>query len=329
MSNKAATSVTEFIQARLNRRSVAFFLCLLLSGLFWLLTSLSKEYVDEIEIPITYQNHPENLLLVNKPTNVVKAEVKGFGFDLLWHWLNFEKVDIEITADPSTLKSFVRSGERVHYVLTENKTGKLDKLGDEQLEILSIKPDTLYLNFKPLFAKSIPVKLDAEVSHLKQYGADGTPIIEPAEIEVSGLKELVSEIDFILTEPQNWTDLDESLSAEVMLVNDHDPQLVRYSTEKVSVALNVVEFTEGTATVPISVVSGGKTVKVFPSEVEVKYQVPLSDYEVVKPEMFTAEVVLNRESEKQSLLTVNLTNSPKQIRQIRIDPVQVEYIVQK
>ena len=329
MSNQTATSLTEFIKARLNRRSVAFFLCLLLSGLFWLLTSLSKEYVDEIEIPVSYENYPENLLLVNKPTEIVKAEVKGFGFDLLWHWLNFEKVDIEIAADPNSLKSIVRNGARVHYVLTEDKTGKLDKLGDEQLEILSIKPDTLYLNFKPLFTKSIPVKLDAEISHLKQFGADGAPIIEPSEIEVSGLKELVSEIDVILTEPQSWTDLDESITAEVNLVNDNDPRLVRYSTEKVSVALNVVEFTEGTVTVPITVVSGSRSVKVFPSEVEVKYQVPLSDYEDVKPEMFEAEVVLNKESEKQSLLTVSLTKSPTQVRQIRINPVQVEYIVQK
>ena len=71
-------------------------------------------------------------------------------------------------------------------------------------------------------------------------------------------------------------------------MNDNDPRLVRYSTEKVLVALNVVEFTEGTVTVPITVVSGSRSVKVFPSEVEVKYQVPLSDYEDVKPEMFEA-----------------------------------------
>lgn len=329
MSNMDATNFIEFIKARLNRRSVAFFLCLLLSGLFWLLTSLSKEYVDEIEIPVSYVNLPENLLLVNQPAAVVTAEVRGFGFDLLWHWLNFEKIDIEIVANPNTLKSITRSGEQTHFVLTEKKTGKLDDLGDEQLEILRISPDTLFLKFKSLYTKLIPVKLDAEITYKKQYGAETSPVIEPANIEVSGLKEVVSEIEYINTEPQSWTDLDESVTADVALINEHDPRLVIYSQPSVSVAINVVEYTEGSVMVPINVRSGGKMVKVFPSEVEVKYQVPLSEFDAVQPEMFAAEVVLNKQSEKQSLLTVNLVKVPTQVRQVRVNPVQVEYIVQR
>lgn len=329
MSDQAATPILEFLKARLNRRSVAFFLCLLLSGLFWLLTSLSKEYVDKIEIPVTYQNLPENLLLVNEPATIVTAEVRGFGFDLLWHWLSFETVEIEVVADPSVLKSYVRSGEKIHYVLTEKKTGKISDLGDKQLEILGISPDTLYLKFQPRYSKKVPVRLNAEITYEKQFGADGQPIIEPAEIEVAGLKEIVSGIEEIVTEPQSWQDLDESITAEVRLVNEHDPKQVVYSEEEVSVAINVAEFTEGTVTIPISVNSGRKTVTVFPNQVEVKYQVPLSDFDAIKPEMFSAEVLLNKQSEKQSLLTVNLTNVPKQVRQVRLNPVQVEYIVQQ
>jgi hypothetical protein len=329
MSNQTATSIIEFLKARLNRRSVAFFLCLLLSGLFWLLTSLSKEYVDKIEIPVSYHSLPENLLLVNEPAPIVTAEVRGFGFDLLWHWLSFETVGIEVVADPSVLKSYMRSGEKTHYVLTEKKTGKISDLGDKQLEILSISPDTLYLKFQPRYSKKIPVRLNAEITYEKQFGADGQPMIEPAEIEVTGLKEIVSSIEEIITEPQSWQDLDESITAEVRLVNEHDPKQVMYSEEKVSVAINVAEFTEGAVTIPINVNSGRKTVTVFPNQVEVKYQVPLSDFDAIKPEMFSAEVVLNRQSEKQSLLTVSLTNVPKQVRQVRLNPVQVEYIVQQ
>lgn len=329
MSSLIATRILDNLRLRLNRRSVVFFLCLLLSGLFWLLTSLSKEYVDQIEVPVSYQSLPENLILVNKPADVVTAQVKGYGFDLLWHWMNFEKVEIDIVADPNVLRSTGKSGNKTHFVLTRERTGKLSDLGDEQLEILSISPDTLLLKFQPVYTKIVPIRLDAEISHLKQYGADGKPVIEPAQMEVSGLKELVSEIDFVLTEPQSWTDLDESVTAEVPLINEHDPKLVRYAQEKVTVALNVVEYTEGSVMVPITVWSGGRTVKVFPSEVEVTYQVPLSDFETVQPEMFATEVVLNNESEKQTLLTVSLTNSPSQVRQVRINPIQVEYIVQR
>ena len=329
MSNSATTSIIDFLRLRLNRRSVAFFLCLILSGLFWLLTSLSKEYIDEIQIPVTYLRLPENLLVVNEPTDIVSAQVKGFGFDLLWHWFNFEKLQIEVVANPSELTSTTKGGDEVHYILTEQKTGKLSDLGDKQLEILKISPDTLFLKFKPLYSKSIPVKLDAEVSYLKQYGLDGEPIVDPSVIEVSGLKEMVSEIEVVLTEKQLWTDLDESISEEVVLINEYDSRLVRYSQEKVQVAINVVEYTEGSVVIPITVKAGNRSVKVYPNEVELKYQVPLSDYDQITSEMFEVEVVLDAESEKRNMLTVNLVKSPSLVRQVRFTPVQVEYIVQQ
>jgi hypothetical protein len=38
---------------------------------------------------------------------------------------------------------------------------------------------------------------------------------------------------------------------------------------------------------------------------------------------------LDEQSEKQSLLTVTLIKSPERVRQLKLDPVQVEYIVQQ
>ncbi len=323
------TSIIEFLKPRLNRRSVAFLLCLLLSGLFWLLSSLSKEYVDEVSIPVVYENLPENLIVINEPTSTVTAEVKGFGFDLLWHWLSFEKIQITVSANPASLRSFRNQGEKVHYLLTQNKTGKVSSLDDEQLEVLKISPDTLFLEFKPLFSKIIPVRLDAEISYLKQFGPEGDPIIEPSTIEVSGLKEMVDTMYYLKTEKQQWANMDESLTAEVPLVKPDNQRLIRYSQPTVQVAVNVVEFTEGSVLVPIQVEGQHATeVKVYPSEVEVKYQVPLSDYELITKEMFRAYVKLDQNSDQQ-LLVVELDEAPVQVRQTRIHPSRVEYIVQK
>ncbi len=329
MSNPTATKFIEFLKPRLNRRSVAFFLCLILSGLFWLLTSLSKEYVDEVAIPVSYENLPENLLIVNQAVDVVTAEVKGFGFDLLWHWLQFDKVQITVPANPASLPSTKRGGEEIHYLLTQEKTGKVNSIGDEQLEVLRIYPDTLFLKFKPLFLKKVPVKLDAEVSFEKQFGYDGEPIIEPDSIVISGQREDVQSIEFVSTVKQTWANLDESLTAEVALINEFDAQLVRYSTDQVQVAINVAQFTEGSVTIPIEVVSNSSAnVKIYPSEVEVKYQLPLSDYDKVTAEMFRASVTFDENSQDQ-LLTVMLEDAPVQVRQTRIIPAQVEFIVQK
>ena len=150
MSRKTKANILSYSKPRLSRRSVVFVLCLLLSALFWLLTSLSKTYVDELFIPVKYINLPEGLLIEKQPTETVKAEVKGFGFDLLWHWLKFEKAEIIVNANPSSLASFKKAGEDVHFLLTETKAGKLGTLEDDQLDILKIYPDTLFLKFQPV-----------------------------------------------------------------------------------------------------------------------------------------------------------------------------------
>lgn len=328
MSNSGAAKILDYLQPRLNRRSVAFLLCLFLSSLFWLLTSLSKEYTDEIRIPVVYENVPENLLITNNPEEAVSAEVRGFGFDLLWHLMNLETIEIRVPANPTSLRSVKRNGEELHYMLSSERTGKLSKIGDDQLEVLRIWPDTLFLKFKPLYSKKVPVKLDAEINYMKQFGTVSLPVIEPDSITLIGPKEEVSKFALVSTERQTWSDLDESLTEEVDLILGDESSLVKFSSKKVQVTVNVVEFTEGSVTVPLEVKSpNASSVKVFPSQVEVRYQAPLSLYDQITEAMFKASVSVDKTNE--TLLTVNLEEFPAQVRQTRVIPSQVEYIIQQ
>ncbi len=330
MSNSVATKILDYIQPRFNRRSVAFLLCLLLSGLFWVLTSLSKEYVDELNIPITYQNLPDDLLIANQPTTVVKAKVKGFGFDLLWYWFQFEKLEIPVIADPAELASIRRKGKQYHYILTRDKYGRMESIEDEQLEILSISPDTLFLKFTPKFTKLVPVKLNANISFAKQFGMVSDAVLVPDSILLIGPKKDIDTIYFVLTDAQSWLGLNESVTAEVPLKKPAGLPFVRLSQTNVQVELNVVEFTEGSVMVPIRVEADRpETVKVFPSEVEIKYQVPLSSYDNVNADQFLATVTLNAKSLGSASLPVTLERKPAEVNQIRIIPSQVEFIIQK
>ena len=330
MSNPVATRIIEFIKPKLNRRSVAFLLCLLLSGLFWLLMSLSKEYVDEIGIPVLYTDLPEDVLIASELTEVVNAEVKSFGFDLMWYWSGLEKPLIKVSANPAKLPSIDRKGEEFHYMLTNDKNSFLSNLKDNQLEILSISPDTLFLKFKQKYTKYVPIKLNAEISFLKQYGMVTAPILVPDSILVIGSKEQIDTIAFVRTELQSWTDLNESLTSQASLTRHSDLPFVQFSHTEIQVELNVVEFTEGSVTIPLRVqAEKPETVKVFPNEVELKYQVPLISYDDVAANQFQASVILNKRSIKSTSLSVIIDRQPESVRQVRVSPPQVEYIIQK
>lgn len=329
MSNIAAR-FWEAIEPRLNRRSVAFLLSLLLSGLFWLLISLSKEYVDEVQIPVQYNGIPDDVLVANEPELVVTAEVRGFGFDLMWNWLKIESLKLPIDASPSNLPTLNGNGSEWHYFVTNSKNNRNMETGDDQVQILNVSPDTIFFLFKPKYMKLVPVRLDADISFQKQFGMDGTVVIEPDSVMITGPREVVDTIRFILTDKQTFTDLDESVTAEVGLIGTRELSNISFDKTSVRVEVNVVEYTEGTVSVPVSVNSDGRnSVQIFPQEVELKYLVPLPDFDKIQPAQFEVSVTLDDEAKHNSRLIVAVDRFPANVKQVRVNPPQVEFIIQK
>lgn len=325
-----AVNIFKAIELRLNRRSVAFLFCLILSGLFWLLTSLSKEYVDRVVLSVEYQGLPEDLLIVNDPVTAVEAQVQGFGFDLLWNWFNTRSLKLVVDATPAILPSLTRLGDDWHYFLPNAKNSRASQMADEQLQLLNVSPDTIFLLFRPKHTKSVPVRLDATFSFRKQFGLRSEPVLQPDSVVLSGPKEELDSIQFVSTEPQRFSDLSESLTAEVPLRSVSSNGKVVLDRAMVQLEVNVVEYTEGTVTVPVKVSNeNGRSVQLFPPEVELKYLVPLPDFDKVNASQFDVSVTVNSDSERSSRLVVQVDRYPSELKQVRAFPPQVEFIIQK
>lgn len=323
------TNFLNNVRFNFNRRTTAFLACLVLSVLFWLLTSLSREYVEVIQIPVVYHNLPDNQLVVNELANNIDAEVRIFGFDLLWYWIKFETLQIDVDADPETLRSFKRGGDVYHVYLTADQQHNVTAQFDEHFQLLGISPDTLFFKFKPRLYKSVPVLLDAQLSYEKQFGLVGTPSLNPDSVIISGLKEVIDTIDFVRTVPHKLDGLNESVSTTLELQDINGP-LLKLSQKEVELELNVVEFTEGKFTTAVEIVGdNSQDIKVYPNTVQVTYMVPLTQYDQVKAEEFRVEVNISGSSWKElSRLNVDVVRKPDEVHQIRVNPAQVEYIIQ-
>jgi hypothetical protein len=330
MSSLKAASILQFLRDRFNKRTLAFLACIVLSALFWLLTSLSKEYVGQIEIPIIYTDIPEDLVMVNEPVLKATAEVKGVGFDLLWHSFKLEEFELDVSVQPTKMKRTRKNGSEFRYVLTGNANGGLTSVYNDRFNILSVSPDTLFFEFKPKHSKVVPVVLNATMTFAKQFGTISAPQIEPDSVMIIGPKEMIDTISFVRTEHQKWNDLSESLNVEVKLQKARGLSVVQFDHEQVMVDLNVVEFTEGSVVVPLNVkAQNAKAVQVFPQSVEIKYMVALDQYDQVKAGQFQASVTVDGESAKNSRLMVTLNQFPEIVSQCRVLPAQVEFIIQK
>jgi len=302
--------------------------CLGLSSLFWLLTSLSKDYSEVIRIPVDYQNLPKDMLVINKPALYVEAEVKIFGFDLLWYWLQFDKAELLVEATPNKMRNIIRNGEKIHFVLVNEKKNRIVGDFDNQFQILNLSPDTLFVQLVPLFSKKVPVKLKAEILFEKQFGMVDNPNLLPDSILLSGAKKTIDTINAVHTELEIWKNLSESVTATLQLQKFDENLLVQFSENQVEVELNVVEFTEGRITLPVKIIAENpQRVKVFPQQVDLTYQVPLAAYENIKTEQFQVSVNVPQSASQELLrLTVNVDGQPSHVRQIRVNPPQVEFI---
>lgn len=330
MSSSKAASIFEFFNERFNKRTLAFLACIVLSALFWLLTSLSKEYVDQIDIPIVYSGLPDDLVIVNELVPKATAEVKGFGFDLIWHLFKFEEFSLDVTIDPKKMRRIRKNGVELRYLLTGNGNGGLTSVYNERFNILRVTPDTLFFEFRPKHSKLVPVVLDAEITFAKQFGTTTKAQLEPDSIVISGPKEMIDSINFIRTEPQQWNNLNESFSVEVKLQKAEALSIINYNHPVVLVDLNVVEFTEGSVVVPLNIKARDvRAIQVFPQSVEIKYLVALDQYDQVKVSQFKASVTVDDQSIKNSRLAVSLDEFPEMVSQVRVLPSQVEFIIQK
>lgn len=313
---------------RFNRNTVIFLACLLLSGIFWLLTSLSREYTDVVQIPVEYTGVPEDRLLVNELTTTLNVEVKSFGFDLLWFRFNQKRQPLRIQVGDGSLRKVKREGVEMAVILSEERRSEVASMLSDAFQLIQIGPDSLFLDLRPLQRKTLPIVLRAQIDYRKQYGPVGIPELIPDSITVSATPEVLDTLAVLYTERISWSDMHESVTGKVKLLELGREVLP--DQREVEVHVNVEEYTEKRVMLPIEVRSEGRDVAIqlFPKKVEVVFQVPLSQYDRVSDRDLSVAVDVP-EDETRDRLTVEVVRQPESAQQIRISPQQVEYIIQQ
>jgi hypothetical protein len=126
---------------KLNYKLVTFSVCFVLSIALWLMNMLSKKYTESLTFYIKYQHLPTDKK-VYPSSDTIHVKVSSSGFRLMAYKLGIN--------DP-TLKIDVSSFHHNMYSLTNhNHTEKLEEQLTEDVKVIDISPDTLYLRNEPI-----------------------------------------------------------------------------------------------------------------------------------------------------------------------------------
>jgi hypothetical protein len=314
---------SKFFKSIKSKKLNVFVFFLVLSFLFLVFAKLSKTYTETIVFYVKYDNVPEQHSISSDHDSIIKVRVKAYGFNLLSH--NFFKHSMDVNFKKDTRKR----GE-VYIWDTKKGFSKISSTLGSKFEILSVEPDSLVFPYEIMTVKTVPVKLDVQISYSAGYDLLDSLILQPDSVKVIGPKNIVEKISRIKTATKKLKDVHVSIDETLELIQDKSLKDIKLDKNSVKLTGTVEKFTEGTFEVPVTIVNLPSDIKInyFPKTVFVSYYVSLENYKKIKALDF--EIVCDYaqlESRDGTFFIPQLVSKPKLVRSAKIKQNKVEFII--
>lgn len=301
------------------REFLLFLFFFLISCSLWLMITLNKNYETEIEIPYRIKKVPDDIYAVAMEKEMVTLKVKDRGTVLTkYSTRNFMPLAIDYS-------EFQRQEGRLTLPSSVLKNHLSEQLA-KSTDLVSIQPDTLIYYTQESFNK-YPVAISGEISSAKQYEI-GNIEITPDSVWVFGSTTATDTMTAIFTENVSRTEIRDSISFDVDL---QKRQGLRYSVEKVNVKVPVTPYTEKSFELEIKGMGFPATyaLKALPSKAKVVFNVNILQIDSIQPSDFEVGIMYGDiYGNKSERVALTLLKHPEAVRDIRIIPKEVEYILE-
>ncbi len=321
-------SVFSLDKIKKDRRLITFSICLIIATALWFLNALSKDYTTNLSYPVKYINPPKNRFLANNPPSEFNVKIEAHGFTLLRHKMafSFSPILINLTTVKQNMEE--NSNSKSFAVLTENLIDQISGQVSKEIKILDISPQVITLVLDSLKTKTVKVLPVVEIDLMPQFFMTDSVILDPSEIDIEGPAATLDTILLLYTEPQSFDEVNTSIQQIVRVVSPENTKLLK---DKVTMFIQVAKFTEKEVKVPVKALNipEGYRIRLFPSEVKISFLVNLRDYETITNDHFEAFVDYSSNNNGKETLEVSLQSEPDGIKNVRIIPEKVEYLLEK
>ena len=320
--NTVRIRIKDFLLSDKSREFFVFLFFFFIASGFWLLQTLNNDYETEFTVPVRLKGIPNDVVLISEPPSEVTIRVKDKGTVLLNYMLG--KSFYPLVLDFQDYKGV---NNHVRVVATEFQK-KLQTQLNASTQLLEARPDTLDYFYSTGEAKRVPVRLNGSISAARQYYLADT-LFYPDSVLVYASKEVLPSIQEVFTEPVSESSLSDTLRKQVPLNFTKGVKVVPSSVQMI---LPVDIFTEKTVEVPVEGVHfpSGKVLRTFPSKVQITFQVGMSRFRQITADNFhlmvSYEELMESDSEKYRL---QLKHLPEGVSQVRIQPEQVDFLIEQ
>lgn len=306
-----------------NKNIRMFLFFVLLSFIFWLLINLSKVYIRNANVSVTYYNLPKSKIITKAPKKNIKFELKTGGFKFLTYHLDNPNIKFNLSHLHHLKKN-------LYYYLPNNHLRELQLQFSSDVELLSVATDTIYVELASLATKKVKVIPNLNIEFKIGYNLEAPIIVNPDSVKIVGPKSILDTLNYIKTVPLNLKGVSNNFIEKIQLYNLNNK--LNLKQKEVTLNVKVSKFTETSINVQFNVINVPKGYKIntIPKEVSLKYQVSLNNFNKVSKNMF--KVVCNfSKTLKDSLnfLVPELVLKPDFVNSVQIIPNKIEYLLLK
>jgi hypothetical protein len=310
---------------RFNKRILIFFFFLLLSSFIWLLNTLDKEYITELNFPVSYFNFPEDRIEVKDLPEYFTLRVEASGYLLLKHKIGKSLYPLQI--DILNYLPDVLLKDTVGFTIkSSNFREGIENQLSQQIKVINIKPENVSFLFSKKASKTVLIKPNVSYKLAQQYLIKGNLTLLPERVIVSGPVNVLDTLTFIPTQLKDLGNISGLTNENLQL---QPIKNLTYSFNNTLLHFEVEKYTESSLQIPLTVINlpDSITLQLIPDNIKVDYCIGLSNYNNIKPVQFNIVVDYNElKKSNTSKFSVFVKNSPSQVFNIKLFPRTVDFV---
>lgn len=296
----------------------AFFV---LATLLWLGKAMSENTQRDVRCDIQISNIPDSVTRVSSIPEAVNVSLSSPGTQMLikelWH-TPVMMIDY---------RKYMRNGT-ITLSAAEMRGLARQTLG-QNIQVLSVNPDTMQVKFTSLPPVHLPVRVDARITTLPNCTLVGEPVPAVDSVWVYSVKALPAGMKSVRTQPIHLADISKSQTVRVPF---DLPDNVRAIPDSIDIHISVEPMISRTVTVPIQPINvpAGIRMILIPATVKVSYAMPMSRYNKQRPRLIVNADYRSLDPDyKDNHIAVRLLATQGSFHNIYMETDSVEYIIEK
>ena len=306
------------LRSQRGRNVFVFTAFLIIAAFLWWVIALNDEGQTDVRMPVRLTNVPDSVTIVSTLPQTMSVSVRARGSQLLkLGWGKSPKFDIDFR--------LYRIGSYLRLSDTDLKGIARHTLGGAQ--VVFVSPDSLNIAFTSQPPVILPVKLDCSVTPGPQVSLAGRPVLSADSVRVYVTGHRTVDASYVSTEPLRLQSINETVTRRVRLIA---PPNSRVIPDSIDVTVNVEPLIFKTRRVPVESVNVPHDVRLitFPSQVDVMYMIPVSEYLDIEPRIRVV-ADYNTISPKSGKVRLRVAEASDDLLNVHIASDSAEYIIEK